>query len=224
MTHLIFAKDGTVAVELFSAQLVAERSFDKLWFFAHFTERYGTVVLRPGPLRSRRSVVGNDEAERTVRCVAEVSVGGRAPACGSAPRRGVHFGVIHTYTYIHWHFCRERGAIGPKLAANNYAASLGCLRRGEEAKSLLRKTIPVARRVLGENNEITLRLKLTYAMTLYRDPAATLDDLREAVTTLEETARTARRVLGGAHPLTTAIERALQNARAALRARETGDA
>ena len=39
MTHLIFAKDGAVAVELFSAQLVAERSFEKLWFFAHFTER-----------------------------------------------------------------------------------------------------------------------------------------------------------------------------------------
>ena len=33
-----------------------------------------------------------------------------------------------------------------------------------------------------------------------RDDGATLDDLREAVTTLEETERTARRVLGGAHP------------------------
>ena len=50
---------------------------------------------------------------------------------------------------------------------------------------------------------------------------ATLADLREAVTTLEETERTARRVLGGAHPLTDAIEDTLQNARAALRARET---
>ena len=29
---------------------------------------------------------------------------------------------------------------------------------------------------------------------------ATLDDLREAVTTLEDTERIARRVLGGAHP------------------------
>ena len=33
-------------------------------------------------------------------------------------------------------------------------------------------------------------------------PRATLDDLREAVRTLEETERTARRVLGGAHPFT----------------------
>ena len=32
------------------------------------------------------------------------------------------------------------------------------------------------------------------------DDAATLDDLREAVTTLEDAERIARRVLGGAHP------------------------
>ena len=55
---------------------------------------------------------------------------------------------------------------------------------------------------------------------LYADPGATLDDLREAVTTLEKTARTARRVLGGAHPLTSAIESNLREARAALRAAE----
>ena len=53
------------------------------------------------------------------------------------------------------------------------------------------------------------------------DTGATLDDLREAVTTLEDTARTARRVLGGAHPTTKGIGLSLGNARAALRARET---
>ena len=57
-------------------------------------------------------------------------------------------------------------------------------------------------------------------MALYEDPAATLDDLREAVAMFEETARTARRVLGGAHPLTTKIEHDLRKTRAALRARE----
>ena len=57
--------------------------------------------------------------------------------------------------------------------------------------------------------------------SLCNDPASTLDDLREAVSTLEDTERTARRVLGGANPLTTWIEEALRNARAALRARET---
>ena len=59
-----------------------------------------------------------------------------------------------------------------------------------------------------------------YGEALYKDPAATLDDVHEAVTTLTETARIARRVLGGAHPLTKGIENALQYARAILRARE----
>ena len=56
---------------------------------------------------------------------------------------------------------------------------------------------------------------------LYYDKGATLDDLLEAVTTLEETTRITRGKLGGAHPLTAAIERDLQKARAAFRARET---
>ena len=57
-------------------------------------------------------------------------------------------------------------------------------------------------------------------IALLRRHYATLDDLREAVTTLEETERTARRVFGGVHPLTKVIEHNLPNARAALRARE----
>ena len=40
------------------------------------------------------------------------------------------------------------------------------------------------------------------------------------MTTLEELERTARRVLGGAHPLTVDIERALRASRAAFDARE----
>ena len=66
-----------------------------------------------------------------------------------------------------------------------------------------------------------LTTKRVYAMALYRDPDATLDHLHEAVNTLEEIERTARRVLGGAHPLTKGIEHELRNARAALRTRET---
>ena len=58
-------------------------------------------------------------------------------------------------------------------------------------------------------------------MALSEDPAATLHDLREAVNMLEELERTARRVLGGAHPTTVGIEDTLQDAQAALRARET---
>merc|ERR1712115_175394 len=86
------------------------------------------------------------------------------------------------------------------VAAYNYADSLAILDRLKEAKVLLRKVFPVARRVVGESNDVTLKIRQNYACALYRDSAATLDDLREAVTTLEDTARIARRVFGGAHP------------------------
>ena len=66
-------------------------------------------------------------------------------------------------------------------------------------------------------------MRANYAKALFKDPSATLDDLREAVTTLEETERTARRVFGGAHPLTAQIERRLPEARAVLGAREGDD-
>ncbi len=84
--------------------------------------------------------------------------------------------------------------------------------------------MPVARRVLGENHETTLRMRWSYANVLYKDVGATLDGLREAVTTLEETERIAQRVMGGAHPITTGIEHALRESRAALRAREASSA
>ena len=70
-------------------------------------------------------------------------------------------------------------------------------------------------------HELTLTMRWIYAEALYKDPGATLNDLREAVTTLEDAKRIARRVLGSAHPTTAGIEKSLREARAALRARET---
>ena len=109
------------------------------------------------------------------------------------------------------------------IAANNYASSLRDLERFREAKSLLRRILPVARRVLRESNTITLRMRNVYAAALYTDPTATLDDLREAVTTLEDVGRIARRVLGTAHPLTQSIELHLRTSRDALHVREGDD-
>ena len=105
-------------------------------------------------------------------------------------------------------------------AASNYANSLTGHLRFKEAKSLLGKTMPVARRILGESNDITLRLKKIYGRALHEDPGATLDDLREAVTMLEDAARIARRVLGPSHPSTEDTVHSLQKARAALAARD----
>ena len=107
------------------------------------------------------------------------------------------------------------------VAALNYAAALHRLGRCAETKSLSRKAMPVARRVLGECDIMTLRMRFLYATALCHDDGATLDDLHEAVTTLEDAGRIVRRIFGGAHPFTAGIDTVLQNARAALHARET---
>ena len=104
------------------------------------------------------------------------------------------------------------------MLRSDHAASLIRLQRFKEAKLLLRRQLPVARRVLGDCGEITLTMRALYAQSLYINAAATLDDLREAVTTLEETAPIGRRVFGSEHPVTSAIERRLRGARAVLRA------
>jgi len=91
--------------------------------------------------------------------------------------------------------------------------------RHEEASSLMRKIIPVARRIFGETNITFLRMRWLYALALFKDQAATLDDLREAVTTLESVAPTWKRVFGPAHPETPSIQGALKEARKALAAR-----
>ena len=71
--------------------------------------------------------------------------------------------------------------------------------------------------MLASNTEV-LRMRSVYAVALYQNDSATLDDLREAVATLTE--RIARRVFGGAHPNLRGIEILLREARAALRGRE----
>ena len=105
------------------------------------------------------------------------------------------------------------------LAASNYASSLKFLEHFEEARSVLRKVMPVARRVLGKSDQLTLKMSWIYGQVLYKDTDATLADIREAVTMLEDVGRIAQRVLGGGHPTTEGIERRLRDARDALYAR-----
>ena len=125
--------------------------------------------------------------------------------------RDVYSGSVQYYGEEHRESLRE---------ALNYANALHNLRRFEEANSLLRKTLPVARRVLTDSDEITLKIKLSLAHSLHDSPSATLDDFREAVTTLEDVERIARRVFGASHPFVEVSEQCLRNARATARARE----
>ena len=88
---------------------------------------------------------------------------------------------------------------------------------------------PVPPPLIPSTVDITLIAKQYYAETLYNNVNAgasrrPLDDLREAVTTLEDGERIARQVLGGTHPLTTGIEKSIQNVRAELAARDGDDA
>ena len=105
------------------------------------------------------------------------------------------------------------------IAAYNLASHLHRQKRYNEIKALLLRMIPAARRTLGDGYDLTLLMRSIYANALCEDDVATLDDVREAVEMLEETTRTARRVLGGAHPRLGVFEESLQNARTVLRAR-----
>ena len=127
-------------------------------------------------------------------------------------RRDVYSRTVRLHGEEHEHTLAE---------AFNFAATLFDLKRHREVKALMRKMIPVARRIFGEGRDLTLRMEMINARALYADDGATLDDVHEAMTTLEDTERTARRVMGGAHPLVAEIGVALQGARAALRRRET---
>ena len=83
MTHLLFAKQRAVAVELFSGTLISLRKGGGLWFFARYTKGYyGKIFLDRGP-RQERSTLDAVQAARTVRCASEASAGPRAkrPSC-----------------------------------------------------------------------------------------------------------------------------------------------
>ena len=64
------------------------------------------------------------------------------------------------------------------------------------------------------------KMRWIYARALILDDATTLDDLLEAASTLEDTDRIARRVLGAAHPTAARIEQALRAARQRHEARK----
>ena len=99
------------------------------------------------------------------------------------------------------------------LAANNYAASLVELERFKEAKKLMRKTMPVARRALSDEHDLTLNLRKVYADCLCSDASASQDDVAEAIEIMEDVQRRARRVFGDGHPNWVDLPRDLMAAR-----------
>ena len=102
-----------------------------------------------------------------------------------------------------------------------YAASLKDQQRFEEAKSLLRKKMPLARRTLGAEHDLTLNFRDIYAQCLYRDPGASRDDVAEAIEIFEDVQRRARRVFGAGHPNWRYLPRELTAARVKLASFDT---
>jgi hypothetical protein len=75
------------------------------------------------------------------------------------------------------------------------------MQRFEEAKRVLRKVIPVAQRVLGTQNELTLSLREDLSRATL-DGESSAKEKRQALRMLEDVAGVRRRVLGPAHPET----------------------
>ena len=91
------------------------------------------------------------------------------------------------------------------------------------AENALRHGSPFAQQRLGffEAPQIKkIDCRWHFGQALYKDDRATLDDLHEAVNTMEDTVRTARRVLGSDYPIVSIMENGLDEARAARRTRE----
>ena len=73
------------------------------------------------------------------------------------------------------------------------------LRRFEEAKKVLRKVTPVARRILGTEHELSLSLREDLSRATL-DGESSAEEKRQALRMLEDVAGVMRRVLGPAHP------------------------
>ena len=98
------------------------------------------------------------------------------------------------------------------MDAINLAESLIDAELFEEARSLLRDSILVARRTLGTDHELTIDLRSNYALAISRDTNSSRDDVHEAVAILEDVVRTARRVFGLQHPYVAAYREDSENA------------
>ena len=85
-----------------------------------------------------------------------------------------------------------------------------------EAKVLIRKTLPVARRVIGEDHDTSMGLRCLLHHSTVLDPKSTRGDVQEAKKELDKILCQARRVLGATHPRLLAIQKTVDGARERL--------
>ena len=81
--------------------------------------------------------------------------------------------------------------------------------------------MPVARRTLGAEHDLTLNFRDIYGRCLCRDPGASRDDVAEAIEIMEDVQRRVRRVFGPGHPNWEALPHELRAAREKLASFDT---
>ena len=91
-------------------------------------------------------------------------------------------------------------------AANNLSIVLVRAGNASESMAFSRPLLPLARRVLGADHHMTLRLAHDYAYAVLECAAPSRDELVFAEKLLEDTVRRLRRVLGPEHPVTQKAE------------------
>ena len=94
--------------------------------------------------------------------------------------------------------------------------SLLNLRNYTEIRSLLRKYLPLARRVMGHDHEVSRTMTETLAQSLFQQGAAPRDNVLEAAEILTEHNQRLRQIFGSAHPVTQRSERNLGSIRECL--------
>ena len=111
-------------------------------------------------------------------------------------RRDVYVGFVKLFGEEHEDTLKEAG---------NNAILLLELLRFEEAKELLCKVTPVARRVFGAENTLTLSLREDLSRAIL-DGDSSPEEKRAALEMLKDTLRVMRRVLGLSHPETQRVQ------------------
>ena len=85
-----------------------------------------------------------------------------------------------------------------------------------ETKDLTHEALPAARRALGSDHELTIKLECQLARASYADEGASLDELRQAISMYEDLIRRARRIFGDSHPAAESMAARIEEARTTL--------
>ena len=94
--------------------------------------------------------------------------------------------------------------------ALNLCQSLVSTERYAEAKAVVLEARPHARRLLGDGNEVTIKLRYVYCQVCCLDFSTRPEEMRLVKAELEDVVRTCRRTLGPAHPNTISYQGLLE--------------